>query len=102
MYFLSVLATTPFFGRRWSKANKGPLAECERRTLINGTAAPQLPIKFTKKSYPRPKMIWADNMYHKHSLNEWISIHGWYVIEVKSHLPGSEGYLHESYARMQF
>ena len=36
--------------------------------------------------------LWGDNKYHNHELNEWVSEHGWYVIEVKSRPPGSEGF----------
>jgi putative transposase len=58
----------------------------------DGTAAPQVLKKLSKESFPRLKKLWGDNKYNNHSLAEWISEHGWYVIEVKSRPPGSEGF----------
>jgi putative transposase len=58
----------------------------------DGTAAPQVLKKLSQESFPRLKKLWADNKYINHSLNEWVSKHGWYVIEVKSRPPGSEGF----------
>ena len=58
----------------------------------DGTAAPQVLKKLSRESFPRLKKLWADNKYNNHSLDEWISEHGWYVIEVKSRPPGSEGF----------
>jgi putative transposase len=58
----------------------------------DGTAAPQVLKKLSQESFPRLKKLWADNKYNNHSLDEWVSEHGWYVIEVKSRPPGSEGF----------
>jgi putative transposase len=58
----------------------------------DGTAAPQVLGKLDRESFPRLKKLWGDNKYHNHSLDEWMSEHGWYVIEVKSRPPGSEGF----------
>ena len=58
----------------------------------DGTAAPQVLGKLTKESFPRLKKLWADNKYHNHQLDGWVSKHGWYAIEVKSRPPGSEGF----------
>jgi putative transposase len=58
----------------------------------DGTAAPQVLKKLSQASFPRLKKLWADNKYNNRSLDEWISEHGWYVIEVKSRPPGSEGF----------
>jgi putative transposase len=58
----------------------------------DGTAAPQVLKELDPESFPRLKKLWADNRYHNHSLDEWVSEHGWYVIEVKSRPPGSEGF----------
>jgi putative transposase len=58
----------------------------------DGTAAPQVLKKLSRESFPRLKKLWGDNKYNNHSLDEWISEHGWYVIEVKSRPPGSEGF----------
>jgi len=58
----------------------------------DGTAAPQVLSKLTEGSFPRLKKLWGDNKYHNHGLNEWVSAHGWYVIEVKGRPPGSEGF----------
>ena len=35
--------------------------------------------KLTKEEFPRLKKLWADNKYHNHGLNRWVSEHGWYV-----------------------
>jgi putative transposase len=56
----------------------------------DGTAAPQVLGKLSRESFPRLKKLWADNKYHNHSLNEWVSEHGWYAIEVTSRPPGSK------------
>ena len=58
----------------------------------DGTAAPQVLKKLSRESFPRLKKLWGDNKYNNHSLDGWISEHGWYVIEVKSRPPGSEGF----------
>ena len=58
----------------------------------DGTAAPRVLEKLNRESFPRLKKLWGDNKYHNHSLGEWISAHGWYVIEVKSRPPESEGF----------
>jgi putative transposase len=58
----------------------------------DGTAAPQVLAKLNRESFPRLKKLWADNKYHNHSLDGWVSEHGWYAIEVKSRPPGSEGF----------
>jgi putative transposase len=58
----------------------------------DGTAAPQVLGKLTQEAFPRLKKLWADNKYHNHELNNWVSEHGWYVIEVKSRPPGSDGF----------
>ncbi len=58
----------------------------------DGTAAPQVLAKLSEGALPRLKKLWADNKYHNHALNDWLSEHGWYVIEVKSRPPGSEGF----------
>jgi putative transposase len=58
----------------------------------DGTAAPQVLKKLNQESFPRLKKLWADNKYNNHSLDDWVSTHGWYVIEVKSRPPGSEGF----------
>ena len=58
----------------------------------DGTAAPQVLSKLSVESYPRLKKLWADNKYRNHSLDEWMSRHGWYVIEITSRPPGSKGF----------
>ena len=58
----------------------------------DGTAAPQVLAKLTQESFPRREKLWADTQYHNHELEGWVSEHGWYVIEVKSRPPGSEGF----------
>ena len=46
--------------------------------------------KLSREAFPRLKKLWADNKYHNHSLNGWLSEHGWYVIEVVSRPAGSK------------
>ena len=58
----------------------------------DGTAAPQVLAKLTKESFPRLQKLWADNKYHNRELEGWVSEHSWYVIEVMSRPPGSEGF----------
>jgi putative transposase len=56
----------------------------------DGTAAPQVLAKLDQDSYPRLKKLWADNKYHNHALDDWMSEHGWYVIEITSRPPNSQ------------
>ena len=58
----------------------------------DGTAAPMVLGKLTKESFPRLTKLWADNKYRNHSLDAWISEHGWYVIEIGSRPAGTEGF----------
>jgi putative transposase len=56
----------------------------------DGTGAPRVLGKLTKESFPRLAKLWADNKYHNHALNRWVSEHGWHVIEVVSRPTGSK------------
>ena len=56
----------------------------------DGTAAPEVLKKLSREEFPRLKKLWADTKYHNHSLNGWLSGHGWYVIEVVSRPAGSK------------
>ena len=56
----------------------------------DGTAAPEVLKKLNREAFPRLQKLWADTKYHNHSLNRWLSRHGWYVIEVVSRPPGSD------------
>lgn len=58
----------------------------------DGTAAPRVLEKLDRESFPRLEKLWGDNKYNNRSLDEWISGHGWYAIEVKGRPPGSEGF----------
>jgi putative transposase len=53
----------------------------------DGTAAPQVLAKLGRESFPRLAKLWGDNKYHNHSLDAWVSEHGWYAIEVKARPP---------------
>lgn len=55
----------------------------------DGTAAPLVLAKLSPEAFPRLKRLWADNKYRNHSLEEWRSEHGWYVIEVVGRPKGS-------------
>jgi putative transposase len=55
----------------------------------DAAAAPQVLGKLEEGSFPRLAKLWADNKYHNHELNRWVSENGWYVIEVVSRPPGS-------------
>ena len=56
----------------------------------DGTAAPEVLKELNREDFPRLKKLWADTKYHNHSLNGWLSEHGWYVIEVVSRPAGSK------------
>ena len=56
----------------------------------DGTAAPEVLKKLNREEFPRLKKLWADTKYHNHSLNRWLSEHGWYVIEVVSRPAGEQ------------
>src|SRR4051812_380423 len=58
----------------------------------DGTAAPEVLKKLTKEAFPRLKKLWADNKYRNHSLDAWMTEHGWYVIEIGSRPVGAEGF----------
>jgi putative transposase len=56
----------------------------------DGAGTPGVLGKLSQESFPRLEKLWADNKYHNHSLNRWVSEHGWYAIEVVSRPPGSK------------
>src|SRR4051812_81696 len=56
----------------------------------DGTAAPKVLVKLTQEAFPRLKLLWADQKYHNHSLNDWIIANARYVIEVVSRPKGSK------------
>ena len=58
----------------------------------DGTAAPRVLEKLTERAFPRLAKLWADNKYRNHSLDAWISEHGWYAIEIGSRPAGTEGF----------
>ena len=59
----------------------------------DGATAPQVLAKLTPKAFPRLALVWGDQKYHDHALNQWVSEHGWYVIQVKQRLAGSTGFV---------
>ena len=56
----------------------------------DGTAAPQVLVKLSQETFPRLKLLWADQKYHNHSLEDWIAPNAWYVIEVVGRPKGSK------------
>jgi putative transposase len=54
----------------------------------DAAAAPWVLGKMSEDSFPRLVKLWADNKYHNHELNRWISGNGSYVIEVVSRPAG--------------
>src|SRR3954466_13972823 len=58
----------------------------------DGAAAPLALGRLSQDGLPRLSLLWADNKYHNHALDRWVSEHGWYVIQVKNRPPGSEGF----------
>lgn len=59
----------------------------------DGAAASEVLGLLSQESFPRLAKLWGDNKYHNHELIRWVSEHGWYVIEVVSRPPGSEGFV---------
>src|SRR5438270_7859390 len=59
----------------------------------DAAAAPLVLGKLSREAFPRLALLWADNKYHNHALDRWVSEHGWYVIQVKNRPPGSEGFV---------
>ena len=58
---------------------------------INSIVPKEFLLKLTGMGgVPRLEKLWADTKYHNHSLNGWLSEHGWYVIEVVSRPAGSK------------
>src|SRR3954465_8246603 len=55
----------------------------------DGTAAPEVLTKLTQETFPRLKKLWADSKYRNHSLDAWMTEHGWYVIEIGSRPEGT-------------
>ena len=55
----------------------------------DAAAAPQVLGKLEQESFSRLAKLSADNKYHNHELNRWVSENGWYLIEVISRPPGS-------------
>src|SRR3954453_872209 len=50
----------------------------------DAAAAPLVLGKLSREAFPRLALLWADNKYHNHALDRWVSEHGWYVIQVKN------------------
>ena len=61
--------------------------------LDDGAAAPQVLAKLSPWALPRLALIWGDGRYHNHALNEWVSQHGWYAIEVKERPADATGFV---------
>jgi putative transposase len=59
----------------------------------DAAAAPLALGKLSREAFPRLALLWADNKYHNHALDRWVSEHGWYVIQVRNRPPGSEGFV---------
>jgi putative transposase len=55
----------------------------------DGTAAPQVLSKLDREAFPRLAKLWADRKYRNRSPAAWMSIHGWYEIEVVGRPEGS-------------
>jgi putative transposase len=56
----------------------------------DGAAAPEVLVRLPEASFPRLAKLWADNKYHNHELNRWVSENGRYVIEVVSRPAGEK------------
>jgi putative transposase len=50
--------------------------------IDDAAAAPEVLGQMAKESFPRLEAVRADNKYHNHALDTWVSKHGWYVIEI--------------------
>jgi transposase len=59
----------------------------------DGAAAAGVLGQLSQEAFPRLAKLWGDTKYHNHELIEWVSEHGWYVIEVVSRPPGSAGFV---------
>src|SRR4029079_8295338 len=59
----------------------------------DGAAAPQVLAKLSPEAFPRVALLRADQKYHNHALNEWLSKHAWYVIQVKERPPDAKGFV---------
>lgn len=62
-------------------------------SVDDAAAAPRVLGKLSKGAFPRLALLWADNKYHNHALNRWVSENGWYVIQIKSRPPGKKGFV---------
>ncbi len=62
-------------------------------SVADAAAAPRVLGKLTKGAFPRLALLWADNKYHNHALDRWVSEHGWYVIQIKCRPPGKKGFV---------
>jgi putative transposase len=58
----------------------------------DAAAAPAVLGQLDAESFPRLETVWADNKYHNHALNRWVSEHGWYAIRIVSRPPGEKGF----------
>ena len=45
--------------------------------------------KLDRGAFPRLAKLWGDGKYRNHSLDRWISEHGWYAIEATGRPPGA-------------
>jgi putative transposase len=58
-------------------------------------AAPKVLAQLGRDAYPRLVVVWADNTYHNHALNQWIATDsmGTWRLEVVRRPPGAQGFV---------
>lgn len=63
--------------------------------LDDAVAAPKVLAQLGRDSYPHLEVVWADNKYHHHALNQWIETDspGTWRLEVVRRPPGAKGFV---------
>ena len=61
--------------------------------MDDAAASPLVLGKLSQDAFPRLSLLWADNKYHNHALDRWVTEHGWYKLQIKNRPPGSEGFV---------
>jgi putative transposase len=63
--------------------------------LDDAVAAPTVLAQLGRDCYPRLEVVWADNKYHNHALNQWIETDspGTWHLEIVRRPPGAKGFI---------
>ena len=59
----------------------------------DGAAAPKPLGHLNREAFPRPRLVWADQKYHNHSLLGWVAANARFRVEVVRRPDGAKGFV---------